>query len=362
MKYLPAVRVFVLLFLWVPLSAFSSAENLAECKAALTPFSKTAALQSLTKVHAVAARQRAHLVGGLANGPTYQAAVDIGTEYIEMLRLHAANTGLLLTAFENTGAMPEGMIGPRRAALHAFMERLAMGIQTWKISGPLDYWNLLPSRLAKVRAQTGELLRQWVQLNHSQISIDELVKTLRQNNLGALQTVAVQNSLKQHIADGLALLLRQAVLHKSEPDEFSISECLNASSEVRTTVTLLSPNDQVITIRALFEQAMSELVNNANEATRRRNRAENRTQPIPASEVKITKSENQLRIAVEDSGFAHEYAVSGVGNSAQVSEERSGLVVGRFHAELIADLLGLQLSHRAKPDGSGSIVEIVIGP
>lgn len=114
---------------------------------------------------------------------------------------------------------------------------------------------------------------------------------------------------------------------------------------------------KISTDPSLFLEMIVELHSNAMRATVRRKKGHEadgvHLRDLP--EVRIENRMGRVVISLIDAGDPNDYiAYTGFGYS------KTGFGIGRYKIAVIAHYLGIQLQHRVRPDGLGSIIELIL--
>ena len=172
----------------------------------------------------------------------------------------------------------------------------------------------------------------------------------------ALDSPEIQRRLQVVVTDRVERAIRRAVARardvRGREPGYPLAEVM-ATDLARFTqafavfdadgAEVFSESSRPLTTALLFE-----VITNANKATFRRHRTD--------QTVVRVRDGDQVSIEIEDFGDPAEYArTKGVGRSYPA---RYGVGIGRLRAYLLADFMGFSIDHRAKGDGSGSVVTL----
>jgi hypothetical protein len=314
----------------------------------------------------------------------YLALRNYGQMTLDLIHKQSKMIEEFLIVIVNENPNLASFVKHRLDALKNFSAGLPAEYSEVKLTGQNAWYNNRPESIGKYRAINEEMLEHWIRLQNNDVLLQDLIKSIRSVDQKILANPKVQNHLIEIIASGLEQSIFESkfsyILDKtSTSPEFYSAQYLfgsvlllrfGAKFEVKFEVERgLSPllserlsfptNSYDLTVPLLIE-----IIHNAFEAGIRRAGKEERAVPFYKLHPLVTvtnKVNGEILVSIEDKGDPSELASAvSIGHSTQNDDSRVGVGIGRLRIELISRFLGYRITHRPRPDGLGSIVEIRI--
>lgn len=258
--------------------------------------------------------------------------------------------------------------------LEDFKKKIPSNIEDWVLRTENQFYNGKPVSPTKVYAQYVDLLKTWTAMLNSRESaqqghgfyLPDLIRSLKAQNPSLFENRKVAAYWAKALELGLELNLRTSMLYRNVAKD-GITSTFNLNSyfsyELPSRhgihVNFSPPADpfKISTDPSLFLEMIVELHSNAMRATVRRKKDHEadgvHLRDLP--EVRIENRMGRVVISLIDAGDPNDYiAYTGFGYS------KTGFGIGRYKIAVIAHYLGIQLQHRVRPDGLGSIIELIL--
>lgn len=290
-------------------------------------------------------------------------------EELDRIRRNLTRIQQLLELGREMSARAEPEAEIRLGLIRDHLRNLPRDPDHFVLRGQYAYLNSQPVRWITYNAQFASLREGFLELVE-QLKMPDYVRTLRASP-NVLRASVTQRLLQEFVVDGIEYAILIDVYRSGFSEAAPTGDSISISRLFKYVLFArygqgnnFDPTSDHIQVQApsiLFESLFRELVANASEAGERRHRliVGSPQWRLVLATVRVRReSDGGARIEVEDFGNPDDYgSTHGVGNS---SHQMSGFGIGRYRAQIIADLLGLRIDRVVKPDQSGSIIRVHI--